>query len=178
MQNNTAQVGEVLPLNAPRTPQSAQELWQKSCDKAAKEAPHKSASEWVDDLQAQLQSGKQNSLNIIFAGLDPNIKKAIYLAAHLKRGDLSKNLSELTGAQRQQVFIALQRFEQIIVQLQKSGVFALASWNIGQRAPLQPAEQEEIDRITALKNVRYDQQRQLHNQQHEITEEPPLQRQG
>lgn len=166
MKNNTALVGDVLPLNAPRTPQNAIDSWFTSCENAAKKAPHKSPSEWVNTLQDQLRSGKQKSLNLIFAGLDPQIKKALYMAAHLKRDDLPKDVADLTGAQRQQVFIALQRFEQLIVQMQKAGVFSLAFWEIGKLVPPTPVEQQEIDRLKEIKRVRYEQQRQQLNEQH------------
>jgi hypothetical protein len=166
MKNNTALVGDVLPLNAPKQPQSPIDSWFQSCDNAAKKAPHKSPSEWVNTLQDQLKSGKQKSLNMIFAGLDPQIKKALYMAAHLKRDDLPKDVADLTGAQRQQVFIALQRFEQLIVQMQKAGVFSLAFWEIGKLVTPTPVEQEEIDRLKEIKRVRYDLQRQQLNEQH------------
>lgn len=142
------------------------EKWFIDCERAAQNAPHQSSAQWVDQLQEQLRHGRECNLNIIFASLNPRLKKSLYLAAHLSRADLDKPLNELTGPQRQQVFIALQRFQDVIVQLQKAGAFCLDAFQIAELTPLEPAEQAEIDRIQKLKQQRYDQQNQQYQQTH------------
>jgi hypothetical protein len=134
-------------------------------------ALRQNAIKWVDRMQSMMQQGRQKTLAGLIEALEPNLKKAVFVAAQLTRDDLNTPIDQLTGEQRHKLFIGIKGLNQFIQQLQKYGLYCVTAFNIGENATLQPATESELAQIQQLKALRQQQNKERIAQQQQEYEQ-------
>ncbi|WP_102794269.1 hypothetical protein [Bowmanella denitrificans] len=156
---NTALAGEYLPAHRP----SEHSAWHKldiRNQQAANHAPHRSPAEHIEALQAMLREGREHKLGAILDALPKRLRNALFYAAYIDKADLAKPFDQLTGAQRQQIYINLRAYLELVERLRKAGFWKPAAWNIGELKGLTPASDEEMQLIAQAKAARAEAARQ------------------
>lgn len=154
--SNVAIEGEYIPKGEHRISLEVVEVSEADKKKQQQEINER----WINRLQGQLKSGKQKTLSGFMQSLSPNLKKAVFVAARLTRTDMETPFDELTGKQRHQIFIGLNHIYKLCNSLQKSSLFCLDAFKVGENQTTEPPTKEEQAQIDLMKKQRREQQRQ------------------
>jgi hypothetical protein len=164
--NNAALIGDFIPSTlSTKAELKVVEGIDHNAEQQAKAEQQQINNNGLAKLQNILLQNRQSTLSGLFESLSPNVRKAMYIAAHLTRSELNKPIHELTGNQRHQLWVGINRINDFVEQIKKQNLFCFAAFNVGATQTQPPPTDQEMQDIERLKSERREQQRRLNAEQ-------------